>query len=65
MKKLANKYGILFVILTCIPMAMIINVFAKTFHINSHIIICIQIPFILIQLFSLFVMIKYSKEVFK
>lgn len=58
MKKLAEKGGFLWVVLTIIPIAIFTNVIGKAIHLDRSIILGIQLPTLALQLFSLFMIIR-------
>jgi hypothetical protein len=58
MKKLAEKGGFLWVVLTIIPIAIFTNVIGKAIHLDRSIILGIQLSTLALQLFSLFMIIR-------
>lgn len=54
----------MWVALAAIPMASLTNLIGKAIHLDSSIIIGIQLPMLAIQVFSLFMMIRYRKLIF-
>jgi len=64
MKKLAKKYGFVFIVLTVTPAALFVKLITKGLLLETAI-ISLQIPFIALQALSLFIIIYYRKEVFE
>jgi hypothetical protein len=64
MRNLAKKGGFMWVVLAIIPIATFTNMIGKAIHLDSSIIIGIQLPTLALQLFSLFMLIRYSREIF-
>ena len=64
MRNLARKMGFMCVVLAIIPIATFANMIGKAAHIDSAIIVSIQLPALAVQLFSMFLMIRYRREIF-
>ena len=65
MKDLVKKYGYIFVILACLPIVSFIPFIGQLLHLSEWTMIAIQIPALSIQIFSLFIIIIYRKEVYE
>lgn len=64
MRKLAKKGGFIWVVLAIIPIATFTNVIGEAIHLDSSIIVGIQLPTLALQLFSIFMLIRYRQEIF-
>lgn len=64
MRKLAIKGGFLWVILAIMPGATIVKYIGESIELSGNVIVAIQMPLLVIQLLSLFMIIKYRKEIF-
>jgi hypothetical protein len=64
MRRLAIKGGFLWFLFALVPIASITNIVGKIIHLDTNIILAIQIPALTFQVFSLVVMIKYNDEIF-
>ena len=62
MRKLAEKGGLIWVILGVMPIATIVNIIGKCVNMDVSIIVTIQIPLLLLQLLSFVLILKYPKE---
>jgi len=64
MKNLAKKGGFIWLMLAMLPTASLINVIGKAINLDSNIIVGLQLPSLALQLFSLFMLIRYRREIF-
>ena len=64
MRDLAKKGGFMWVVLAIIPTAAFTDMIGKAIHLDSSIIVGIQLPTLVLQLFSLFMLIRYKREIF-
>ena len=64
MKDLVIKYPLLWLIGVSIPICSIVGIIGSPIGLSDLQILTIQIPALLFQLFSLFIMIRYRKELF-
>jgi hypothetical protein len=64
MRNLAKKGGFMWVVLVIIPIAAFTGMIGKAIHLDSSIIVGIQWPALALQLFSLFMLIRYKREIF-
>ena len=64
MRNLAESGGMIWFLLAALPLASIINTMGKYLNLNVNTIVSIQLPFMIIQIFSLFMIIRYHKEIF-
>lgn len=63
MKKLAEKGGFIWFILGVLPSAFIIFIIGNIINLESKTIVLIQLPFLIVQIFSLILMIIYPKQI--
>jgi hypothetical protein len=64
MKKLAEKGGLLWIVFLIIPIAAFTEIIGKAINLDSSIILGIQLPTLSLQLFSLFMLIRYWRVIF-
>ena len=64
MRNLAKKGGFMWVVLAITPIATYANMIGKAIHLDSSIIVGIQLPTLALQLFSLFMLIRYRREIY-
>lgn len=64
MRKLAQRLGFGVFLIAFTPVAMLVNLILKPCGVESSTIVAIQLPFLAIQLFALFILIRYRREVF-
>jgi hypothetical protein len=64
MRNLAKKGGYIWGVLAIIPIATFVNMVGKAIHLDSNIIVSIQAPLLALQLFSIFMLIRYGREIF-
>ncbi len=64
MRNLAKKGGFMWVVFSIIPIASFTNMIGEAIHLDSSIIVGIQLPTLALQLFSLFMLIRYRREIF-
>jgi hypothetical protein len=64
MRKLAKrlKFGVL--VIALIPVAVLVGVILEPCEVDSSTIVAIQLPFLAVQLFGLFMLIRYRWEIF-
>lgn len=60
----AIKGGILWVTAFMMPTAILVSQIGYLIGLSKAIIVGIQLPFLVVQLFSLFMIIKYNKEIY-
>ena len=63
MRKIAQKYGAVVLTLAGFPSALIVMAILDD-AIESSVIVAIQLPFLAVQLFALFMLIRYRREIF-
>jgi hypothetical protein len=64
MKNLARRGGIIWVLFSIIPSSMIISIIGKYIGLDVIIVVCLQIPLLSLQLFSVIMLIRYWKIIF-
>ena len=64
MRNLAKKGGFIWVMLAIIPIATLTSMIGKAIHLDTSIIVGIQLPALVLQLFSLLLIIRYRREIF-
>ena len=64
MRNLARKMGFVCIVLTILPVVTFAYLIGKAAHIDSSIIMAIQLPAFAVQLLSLFLVVRYRKEIF-
>ena len=64
MKNLAKKGGFMWFVLAATPIAAFTNLIGNAIHLDSSIIVGIQLPTLALQLFSIFMLIRYKREIF-
>ena len=64
MRNLAKKFGFMWYVLAIIPMTTFTGMIGQAIHLDISIIVWIQLPTLALQLFSLLMLIRYSREIF-
>lgn len=63
MKNLAKKGGYIWVTLAIIPITAFIYVIGNALHLDSNIMLIMQLPALILQLFSAFMVMRYWREI--
>jgi hypothetical protein len=64
MRNLAKRGGFMWAVLAMIPVATILPFIGDAFQIADSVILGIQLPALVLQLFSLIMMLRYPDEIF-
>lgn len=63
MRNLAKKGGYIWVVLAIIPITAFIDVIGRAIYLDSRIIFGMQLPTVALHLFSIFMIIRYNREI--
>lgn len=64
MRELAKKYSQMWIVMAIVPTGFLISLIGRAINMETIIIISLQIPAIIIQLFAVFMIIRYRKEIY-
>lgn len=64
MRKLAQRLGLGMLAIAIIPAAALVELILSPCGVENGMIVAIQLPFLAIQLFGLFMIFRYKREVF-